>query len=1108
MKKKSRSLDVWDEAVEKVNKNRKPKRSVTKDMVNRRLRPEPEIIEHILEDLEEKIKHYFNLFQSEKEKRAAADKNNYYLQEEISKAYETLEKNKIHTMKLEEKLSNIKDNQSSLIDTVRRIDLLYVQLDTLVQSFAGVCTHTATDVVDGNADLKKKKQTIQMLLDYIYPCRTLDPRINTLYGLLYYQTIGLVKGDFSGPPAPPIPPVVPSEINGWLPPSPSLFQKDYLGESEDFPSNKGFLSDSDFQKNTSISMGSSNRSMHGYPPGTNINIYSSGNGFETPELLGFDINIGMVEIKCNTENPKIVCVVRYDHETAYASIQNSKRITKPQTPATIIDTNDFCFKVNSTINLNSLPPKQQGIIPKFKIDIHDVKGKVLIGTAKCSFINEKTLKPNTSWDIYSRMNKTKPTVIGKIYVTIFPYPSNAKLPAEIFQQMKNRHSQYYPDSINSVDQLSSSQIDGGSSSIYSNININSSNYPVKSIMKTSGADNHNFISATSSTSPYKNSYQKTVSFKDSKAQEEIEKKFSGTPLKSTPVKSTPVKLSSMNSSLNKQKVKVTFKPYSSKKVVETTKVKIGDVLSPKSTFNKSNFELMNKWKNESKKDSSSSTEKTLTDKITKINETKNINETTKPVDILKKPINSSETESKGNKISNVNMIINKMKEMNNKNMKTQPMNFSKGNIKQASFVQKEITLEEKGNIKNSANEKENNSKVKNELSLILKKGIPSKPVVDKPDSEKSNSKEGSLSNKSANDASTNKTHTKIETPSATKNGIPAKETTANNNSQNNNTTSNESTTDKKLITSSGKTTPNIKSMVKEKRLVSKTLNQTKDINKTEKPITSKSGETTNSKELKPSLKLGSKSDSNSGVKNSQKNMTSDDVENNKTEIKKEVELNKKSAKNESSEATTTTTTKIKMPGKISKPIIKPKEPTKESESESVKVNVSNTNKNEINKQNNVKEVEIKRPVSLIKHKIVHTPLKTTDLKKNDTSLDHLSKSNKSLQNSLNKNTNENISPKTSKDEESTVLQKNKAGLIKHKVTTPSEFEARKHPPPPANPKLEHVDSDDPNLKKILEETKKKSLIINKNKMKQIVFKNHEKKRMIKKFIPKYKQEPQ
>ncbi|GAW82246.1 hypothetical protein, conserved [Plasmodium gonderi] len=469
MKKKKKSVEevkVWNDALKNLDDVERNKYNLTIDTVHGRIRPEPEIIEHILEGLEDKIRYYFNLYKVEKEKRNNCEKENYRLNEEMNHTYTILQKNKIYTDKLENKLNNIKENQSSLIDTVRRIDLLYIQLDTLVQSFAGVCSQVASEVKFETNDINKKRNIMKMLLDYIYPCRTLDPRINSLYGMLYYQSIGFIKdGKFMSPPIPPIPPLIPSESDGWLAPSSrsirheEMHGKQYIHNNhiEDlyeknmhpFASSRSSRSDSIRQNGCSYNRDNSKDnniddryfckyvSEEQKKAESNEYIYKpSMSQIISAELQGFDIQIGYLEIKYKKENARIICVVRYDNETSASAIQNSNRVTKPRDMNGIANGGKCIFNIDYTINLNSLPQKNPGCVPSFMIDVHDVNGKALIGTSRCSFISEKTLLKDASWDIYSRDVNIKPEIIGKMNVSVLPFPKNAILPSEMFRKSK------------------------------------------------------------------------------------------------------------------------------------------------------------------------------------------------------------------------------------------------------------------------------------------------------------------------------------------------------------------------------------------------------------------------------------------------------------------------------------------------------------------------------------------------------------------------------------------------------------------------------------------------------------------------------------------------
>ncbi|EUD67633.1 hypothetical protein C922_01818 [Plasmodium inui San Antonio 1] len=486
-KKKSNEGKVWMDALHNLEEVHQNKYSLTKDTLHERSRPEPEIIENILEELENKIRFYFKLYKMEKDKRADCEKKNYDLHEELNKTYTILQKNKLYTDKLETKLLNIKENQSSLIDTVRRIDLLYIQLDTLVQSFSGVCTQVAADVNAYGVSTNSKRNTIKTLLDYIYPCRTLDPRINSLYGVLYYGSIGLLKdGKFVSPPVPPIPPVVPSEGDGWLPPSgygphngvlPTDYQQSGSQErrSHERGSHQrithqrcshlgaapgGSFSDSGRRSGSALNREESSKDNYAddaifskyVEEEQTKQVRSEYDDEHKPncsellphDLQGFCIRIGFLEIDYKKENARIICVVRYDRETSTSAIQNTTRVTKPKDMDARGNGGKCIFNIDYTINLTSLPEKNAGDIPRFMIDVHDVNGKALIGTSVCSFISEKTLVRDASWDIYSRVANSKPEIIGKMHVSVFACPPHSLLPAEIFSRARKQSTLLAP----------------------------------------------------------------------------------------------------------------------------------------------------------------------------------------------------------------------------------------------------------------------------------------------------------------------------------------------------------------------------------------------------------------------------------------------------------------------------------------------------------------------------------------------------------------------------------------------------------------------------------------------------------------------------------------
>ncbi|VWU51952.1 conserved protein, unknown function [Hepatocystis sp. ex Piliocolobus tephrosceles] len=553
--KKDHSEWVWLKAMKNLGLPNKKKYDLTCDMISEKVRPEPEIIENILEGLENKLRHYFNLYQVEKEKRSSSEKNNFYLKKEIQHAYVSLDKNKLYTEKLEQKLNNIKENQNSLIDTVRRIDLLYIQLDTLVQSFAGICTQVLAISSSSPTEMYKKINVIKMLLDYIYPCRTLDTRLNSLYGMLYYQYIGLMSDNDQNfkKSIPIIPPVMSSNRSDWLPPPHTneihrykssnndtynyLFsdstiyneKNNYKGDknnkkdfsnlvknynennnnnnnefyvnykSDDFRDKKTKknslnkkidsrnYSDNDYSnmyenKKDKLNKHENNKLVRlptNYLRSSNTpnnikkeindreyikndllnngpvhdaytNVYKNqisrtcsdlsdtriiDENLIFKDLQGFDIKLGEIELKYQKKDPRIICVVRYDNESIITALQNNKRVIKIKNFNKSTKSEYLYYNFDTTIHLDTLPEKNTGIVPSFMIDLHDISDKILIGTCKCSFISERTLQKNAPWYIYSKTANNNVDRIGKIYVTVLPYPHNVKLPVHLFKNI-------------------------------------------------------------------------------------------------------------------------------------------------------------------------------------------------------------------------------------------------------------------------------------------------------------------------------------------------------------------------------------------------------------------------------------------------------------------------------------------------------------------------------------------------------------------------------------------------------------------------------------------------------------------------------------------------
>ncbi|EAN32597.1 hypothetical protein TpMuguga_02g00314 [Theileria parva strain Muguga] len=171
--------NLWDQLFVKQNNLKVPERDVlTKDGVYFRRRPDPEVLEHTLVELDTSLRNYFLLYNREREFRKKSEENCYRLEQELLNYKQKLEEanNRFHC--LERKLKSMVDQPLKLKETLDRIDVLYNQMDTLIQAFVGIGSCT---VIQGYS----RVAFIKLCLEYLFPCRDLDVRLNTLYNALY-----------------------------------------------------------------------------------------------------------------------------------------------------------------------------------------------------------------------------------------------------------------------------------------------------------------------------------------------------------------------------------------------------------------------------------------------------------------------------------------------------------------------------------------------------------------------------------------------------------------------------------------------------------------------------------------------------------------------------------------------------------------------------------------------------------------------------------------------------------------------------------------------------------------------------------------------------------
>ncbi|OII73322.1 uncharacterized protein cubi_02534 [Cryptosporidium ubiquitum] len=415
----------------------------------------PLIIEDLIDELEEKAKNYFIMFSKERKEREKLERQCYWMQEENKTLQNTL-KNQVTTIQgLQNKIIDLRGNPNVITETIERIDMLYTQLDTLIQAFAGICSYiTFNEPTD-------RREIIELVLEYLHPCRGLDLRLNSLYGSIYYFKLGIIK-DLP----PPIQP--PEKIPGydvWQPPPPKDVE---TKESE----NKKLQPH--MQQGNSLSKVADHYMKHDAgEPNVKTSAPEKGNKDENaiPKILtpvastkqsvvptnssqlsgdiniplsGFEIKIKSVEEidPIGDGKGKLSFVARIDNESFIQCKNNPKRKSM-----------EFEYKINPTNNkgsieneinleIDALPPKSTGLIPRFTIDMWEssiTSGP--IGHASKTFIDPYTLLPEQSWDVLKE-DGDKP--LATLIITVIPKPGNSMLPAGRFivaKELKNKQNQ-------------------------------------------------------------------------------------------------------------------------------------------------------------------------------------------------------------------------------------------------------------------------------------------------------------------------------------------------------------------------------------------------------------------------------------------------------------------------------------------------------------------------------------------------------------------------------------------------------------------------------------------------------------------------------------------
>ncbi|CDJ70160.1 hypothetical protein, conserved [Eimeria necatrix] len=416
-------------------------------------RRHPQVIETMLDDLEDKVRHYFLLYVKERKRRQKCEKFSYWMQQEMATNRRLLMESQSYAESLEAKIEEIRGDPEALRDTVQRVDLMYAQIDTLIQAFAGVCSFVATKEAD-------RPTILQCVLDYLYPCRALDPRLNALYGALYYYRLGEYKGMPEQPPPPPEPKFMPlHEIMGpWIQPSPytptptppvhaTKFDAALAATLEAAKAAEGAKADvQQTAKKTTVEIqkpkearllatktatGTGVAKAASTEPRAKASLPKQAEDASADvELTGMSI---LLEELSAFKRPSLSrgvgarLVVRFDSESPMETKKKPERCV-------IVDKCDGTPGSESATvyflaSLSPLPAKKPGVVPKICIDIYDEKSPTGLGSAQKTIMDADTLKKSAPWQI----KDSKGSVLGQITVSVAPIPLNAMLPAQVKQ---------------------------------------------------------------------------------------------------------------------------------------------------------------------------------------------------------------------------------------------------------------------------------------------------------------------------------------------------------------------------------------------------------------------------------------------------------------------------------------------------------------------------------------------------------------------------------------------------------------------------------------------------------------------------------------------------
>lgn len=306
---------------------------------------------------------------------------------------------------LESTLREVKADPAAMKQIFERLHLLYYQLDTLTQSLAGVVTVTSQEPQPKLSDRYK------LLLDYLFPCRALDPRLDGLFSQILAYATG-VKDPPEEIPVVPAPPafaaMAAQSTYPWaISTDAPVFVRHVLKE----------------EGPAETLMRQAKLEMIELPEYTGQPRYP---GDPSVPLHGFNFDFGALKLH-DKQIRRAVVIIRYDSEKVEDVMERADRQVGGWRMK------DGVAYIRSERTVSDVPPREKGVVPSFCFDVfneRDVAKK--LGTVMVSFVDKRTV---VNMETYPILDDSE-SEIGSLKLTIRGSPPSATMPVERYQALK------------------------------------------------------------------------------------------------------------------------------------------------------------------------------------------------------------------------------------------------------------------------------------------------------------------------------------------------------------------------------------------------------------------------------------------------------------------------------------------------------------------------------------------------------------------------------------------------------------------------------------------------------------------------------------------------